>query len=157
MEHQLTLRLPAALAEKLERAARSLRRKRSEVARLALEQFLDAQVDVPPIERVRGLLGSVESCLQCCLVLVARSGLDEFTERPASYFLPFARGCWGRLWLSCLDFALAVLSALAASFCFWPRCFDLSDLSPIDTSIRWRKPSGRQWLARPQRASGWSA
>lgn len=61
MESQLTLRLPGALAEKLERSARRLRRKRSDVARLALEQFLDAAPEIRPVERVRDLLGRIES------------------------------------------------------------------------------------------------
>ena len=61
MERQLTLRLPVALADKLERSAKRLRRKRSEVARQALEQFLDTQPEMRPIERVRDLLGSIES------------------------------------------------------------------------------------------------
>ena len=61
MERQLTLRLPVALAEKLERSARRLKRKRSEVVRQALEHFLDTQPEVRPIERVRDLLGSIES------------------------------------------------------------------------------------------------
>ena len=61
MERQLTMRLPAALAEKLERSARRLKRKRSEVVRQAVEHFLDTQPEVRPIERVRDLLGSVES------------------------------------------------------------------------------------------------
>ena len=61
MESQLTLRLPAALAEKLERSARRLKRKRSDVVRQALEQFLDAGPEVRPIDRVRDLLGSVET------------------------------------------------------------------------------------------------
>ena len=61
MERQLTMRLPAALAEKLERSARRLKRKRSEVVRQALEHFLDTQPEVRPIERVRDLLGSIES------------------------------------------------------------------------------------------------
>ena len=61
MESQLTLRLPAALAGKLDRSAKRLRRKRSDVVRLALEQFLDAEPEVRPIERVRDLLGSIES------------------------------------------------------------------------------------------------
>ena len=63
MERQLTLRLPATLAEKLDRSAKRLQRRRSEVVRLALEQFLDSQVTVNPIERVRDLLGRVESGL----------------------------------------------------------------------------------------------
>ena len=61
MDSQLTLRLPGALTERLERSARRLKRKRSEVVRLALEQFLDSEPEIRPIERVRDLLGRVES------------------------------------------------------------------------------------------------
>jgi predicted DNA-binding protein len=61
MESQLTLRLPGTLSKKLERSARRLRRKRSDVVRLALEQFLGAEPDIRPVERVRDLLGRVES------------------------------------------------------------------------------------------------
>ncbi len=61
MDSQLTLRLPADLAEKLERSARRLKRKRSDVMRQALEQFLDTQPEVHAIERVRDLVGRVES------------------------------------------------------------------------------------------------
>jgi metal-responsive CopG/Arc/MetJ family transcriptional regulator len=61
MERQLTIRLPADLAAKLERSARRLKRKRSEVVREALEQYLDTQPDIRPIERVRDLLGSIAS------------------------------------------------------------------------------------------------
>ncbi len=64
MERQLTLRMPAELATKLERVARYTRRRRSEVVRLALEQFLgeaDTSVERRPIDLVRDLLGSVES------------------------------------------------------------------------------------------------
>jgi metal-responsive CopG/Arc/MetJ family transcriptional regulator len=61
MERQLTMRLPAALAAKLEQSARRLRRKRSEVVREALEQYLESELEVRPIERVRDLLGSVAS------------------------------------------------------------------------------------------------
>ena len=61
MERQLTMRLPADLAAKLERSARRLKRKRSEVVRAALEQYLESQPDVRPVERVRDLLGSVAS------------------------------------------------------------------------------------------------
>lgn len=61
MERQLTLRLPVGLASKLDLSAKRLRRKRSEVVRQALEQFLDTQPEVRPIERVRDLLGRVES------------------------------------------------------------------------------------------------
>jgi metal-responsive CopG/Arc/MetJ family transcriptional regulator len=61
MERQLTMRLPAELATKLERSAKRLKRKRSEVVREALEQYLNTEPEVRPIERVRDLLGSVES------------------------------------------------------------------------------------------------
>ena len=61
MERQLTMRLSVALAEKLERSARRLKRKRSEVVRQALEYFLETEAEVRAIERVRDLLGSIES------------------------------------------------------------------------------------------------
>lgn len=61
MERQLTLRLSADLSERLDLAAKRLARKRSDVVRLALEQFLSAQVETRPIEQVRDLLGRVES------------------------------------------------------------------------------------------------
>ena len=62
MESQLTLRLSTALAGKLERSAKRLKRSRSDVVRLALDQFLDAAPAASrPVERVRDLLGSVES------------------------------------------------------------------------------------------------
>jgi predicted transcriptional regulator len=61
MEQQLTLRLSAELADQLDRAAKRLQRKRSEIVRMALEQFLAVEVENRPIERVRDLLGRVES------------------------------------------------------------------------------------------------
>jgi metal-responsive CopG/Arc/MetJ family transcriptional regulator len=61
MERQLTLRVPAGLAAKLERSARRLKRKRSEVVRDALERYFDSEPQARPIERVRDLLGSVAS------------------------------------------------------------------------------------------------
>ena len=61
MEAQLTLRLPGALADKLERSAKRLKRKRSDVVRLALEQFLESEPEIRPVERVRDLLGRIES------------------------------------------------------------------------------------------------
>jgi predicted DNA-binding protein len=63
MESQLTLRLSGALSDKLERTATRLKRKRSDVVRLALEQFLETEPDIRPVERVRDLLGRVESGL----------------------------------------------------------------------------------------------
>lgn len=61
MENQLTMRLSADLAAKLERSAKRLKRKRSEVVRAALEQYLNTEPNVRPIEQVRDLLGSVAS------------------------------------------------------------------------------------------------
>lgn len=61
MEQQLTVRIPADLAGQLDRMAKRLRRRRSDVVRLALEQYLTVQSDEHPIERVRDLLGRVES------------------------------------------------------------------------------------------------
>ena len=63
MDSQLTLRLPGELADKLGRSAKRLKRKRSDVVRLALEQFLDSEPDIRPVERVRDLLGSIQSGL----------------------------------------------------------------------------------------------
>lgn len=61
MESQLTLRLPADLAERIDLAARRLKRKRSDIVRQALEQFLEVEPEVRPVERVRDLLGSVQT------------------------------------------------------------------------------------------------
>lgn len=61
MDSQLTLRLPGELADKLGRSAKRMRRKRSDVVRLALEQFLDSEPEIRPVERVRDLLGRVDS------------------------------------------------------------------------------------------------
>ncbi len=64
MDRKLTFRIPGNLASKLDRVARNTGSKRSEVIRLAWEQFLgEAEAKVPRrlIELVRDLLGSVES------------------------------------------------------------------------------------------------
>lgn len=61
MEARLTLRLPQALAGKLDSFAKQSKLNRSAVARLALEQFLDAEPRVRSVERVRDLLGCVAS------------------------------------------------------------------------------------------------
>ena len=63
MEHQLTLRLSADLSKRLDLAATRLARKRSDVVRLALEQFLSTQIETRPIEQVRDLLGRLDSGL----------------------------------------------------------------------------------------------
>jgi metal-responsive CopG/Arc/MetJ family transcriptional regulator len=61
MDAQMTLRLPSDLAKKLERTARRMKRKRSDVVRQALERYLEAERPARPVEHVRDLLGSVES------------------------------------------------------------------------------------------------
>ena len=78
MERQLTLRMPATLAAKLDKVSRHTRRRRSEIVRLALEQFLseaDAKGDPRPIDLVRDLLGSTES------------GVPDLGQRHRDYLL----------------------------------------------------------------------
>jgi metal-responsive CopG/Arc/MetJ family transcriptional regulator len=78
MERQLTLRMSANLATKLDKVARHARRNRSEIVRLALEQFLgeaDTKVKPRPIELVRDLLGSMES------------GVPDLGQRHRDYLL----------------------------------------------------------------------
>jgi metal-responsive CopG/Arc/MetJ family transcriptional regulator len=63
MESQLTIRLPADLSEALARASRKSGRKTSEIVRAALRDYLNApSTSGPrPAERVRGLIGSLDS------------------------------------------------------------------------------------------------
>jgi predicted DNA-binding protein len=61
MSSKVTLRLPQDLAERLANSAKRMKRKRSDVVRIALEQYLDAEPQARPIERVRDLIGRVKS------------------------------------------------------------------------------------------------
>ena len=63
MQDQLTIRLPADLSRALRRAARRLQRKNSDIVRLALQAFLqaDERLESKPADRVRGLIGSLDS------------------------------------------------------------------------------------------------
>ena len=64
MDRQFTVRITDALADRLDQAAREMQRKRSEVVRLALEEFLeepDAEKHPRPIDLARDLIGSVET------------------------------------------------------------------------------------------------
>jgi len=61
MEQQLTLRISSEMAEQLDRVAKRMGRKRSEVARLALAHYVASPVEEKPIELVRDLLGKVKS------------------------------------------------------------------------------------------------
>ena len=63
MRDQLTIRLPDDLGRALLAASHRMQRKRSEVIRIALREYLGASVgpSVRPADRVRGLIGSLES------------------------------------------------------------------------------------------------
>ena len=64
MQRQVTLRIDNALANRLEHLARRMRRGRSEVIRLALEEFSAAAPEQParrPIELVHDLIGRLET------------------------------------------------------------------------------------------------
>ena len=62
MEEQITVRVPAALGQALRRASRQLRRKNSDVVRMALEAFLrSTTASERPADRVRHLIGSLAS------------------------------------------------------------------------------------------------
>jgi metal-responsive CopG/Arc/MetJ family transcriptional regulator len=78
MERQLTLRMPADLATKLERVARQTKRRRSDVVRLALEQFLgeaDTKTERSPFELVQDLIGTTAS------------GVSDLGQRHRDYLL----------------------------------------------------------------------
>ena len=64
MQSQLTVRLPEDLNREITDAADRLRLKRSDIVRLALEQYLReprAQEDLAPYGKVKHLVGSIRS------------------------------------------------------------------------------------------------
>ncbi len=77
MKLQISVRIPKDLARAMERASRRLQRKNSEIVRMALRAFLE----IPPgpggrpAERVRGLLGSIDS------------GVPDLAEKHRAYLL----------------------------------------------------------------------
>lgn len=78
MGRQVTVRMSADLAAKLDRAARQTRRSRSDIVRFALEQFLgeaDTVVERRPIELVQDLLGT------------AAGGIADVGQRHRDYLL----------------------------------------------------------------------
>lgn len=76
MTTQLTVRLPEDLSRAVASAAARLKRKRSEIVRLALYQFLNLpQDEETPAARVRGLIGSLES------------GIPELAKNHRAYVL----------------------------------------------------------------------
>lgn len=63
MPTQLTVRLPDDLGRALKAATRRLQRRNSDIVRMALREFLGGPTHASgrPVERVRGLIGSLES------------------------------------------------------------------------------------------------
>lgn len=82
MDTQLTVRLPADLGRALRRASKRLQRKNSEIVRLALRAFLDAELPAQerPAARVRHLIGGLDS------------GVPDLAERHREYVLESLRG-----------------------------------------------------------------
>ncbi len=81
MQDQLTVRLPADLSQALKAASRRMQRKHSEIVRLALREYLgvSAGARVRPADRVRSLIGSLES------------GVPDLAERHRSYIIESLR------------------------------------------------------------------
>ncbi|MBK6846402.1 MAG: ribbon-helix-helix protein, CopG family [Proteobacteria bacterium] len=78
---QLTVRVSDKLDRALRTAARRMQRKQSEVVRMALQHFLGAAGGPEQrLERVRGLLGSLES------------GVADLADRHRDYVLESLRG-----------------------------------------------------------------
>ena len=81
MEDQLTVRLPAEIGRALRAAAARTHRKSSEIVRLALRDYLGLDGAGPgrPADRVRGLVGSLES------------GTPDLASRSRDYLLESIR------------------------------------------------------------------
>jgi metal-responsive CopG/Arc/MetJ family transcriptional regulator len=81
MSTQLTVRLPEDLRRALEAASRKMQRQSSDIVRIALRQFLQVpeQDGSLPAQRVRGLIGSLES------------GLPDLARRHREYILESLR------------------------------------------------------------------
>lgn len=76
MAEQLTIRLPSDMNRALDEAAVRLRRNRSEVVRLAIEQFLGwSRDETKRADRVRHLIGSIDS------------GVPDLAENHRTYVL----------------------------------------------------------------------
>ncbi len=77
MSDQLTVRLPEDLSQALDEASVRLRRKRSDIVRLALYSYfgLGAEGGGAPSARVRHLLGAVDS------------GVPDLAENHRAYIL----------------------------------------------------------------------
>jgi metal-responsive CopG/Arc/MetJ family transcriptional regulator len=76
MDRQIAVRMPAQLAMRLDRVARRTGKTRSDVTREALERFLAGpDLTTRPIDRVRDLIGAIES------------GLPDVGQRHRDYLL----------------------------------------------------------------------
>ena len=77
MEAQVTVRIPEDLKQALDEASRKMQRKSSEIVRMALRAFLQGTPGrhTRPVDRVRGLVGSLES------------GVPELAERHREYIV----------------------------------------------------------------------
>ena len=77
MSDQLTIRLSEEMNRALKAASVRMRRKRSEIVRLALSQYLDLGPghEEKPADRVRHLIGSLET------------GISDLAENHRSYVL----------------------------------------------------------------------
>jgi hypothetical protein len=77
MASQLTVRLPDDIGQALQDAARRMQRKPSEIVRMALREFLGGGIarGGRPADRVRGLIGSLDS------------GIPHLAERHREYVL----------------------------------------------------------------------
>ncbi len=77
MESQISVRVPEDLRRALEEASRRMNRKSGEIVRMAIRQFLALPPGPTdrPAERVRGLIGSLES------------GIPDLAEQHRDYIL----------------------------------------------------------------------
>ena len=76
----MTVRIPESLNEALNAAATRMRRKRSDIVRLAVESFLGtSEIPQAPAQKVRHLLGSLES------------GIPDLAESHREYLLDALR------------------------------------------------------------------
>ena len=81
MQDQVTIRLPEDLSRALKVASRRMQRKSSEIVRLALREYLGAppRSQTRPADRVRGLIGSLES------------GVPDLADRHRAYIIESLR------------------------------------------------------------------
>jgi hypothetical protein len=81
MQEQLTVRLPEDLSRALKAASRRMQRKTSDIVRLALREFLGGSSSSMsrPIDRVRSLIGSLES------------GVPDLAEKHRAYIVESLR------------------------------------------------------------------